>query len=234
MTFSDIFKKKFLESFDTTNTEVNIYTIIFAFLVALIIGTFIFFIYKYTFGGVMYSRSFNASLLGLTVITTFVISAVTSNVVLSLGMVGALSIVRFRTAIKDPMDLVFLFWAIGVGIVTGAQLYALAVIGSVVIGAIIFITSRRLSFDSAYLVIINCDNSKLSSSDSVENKCIDMMKKHTKKLRLKSKIVSAGKGTELIYEIRSKGDNTDFINEISTLDGIHNASLVSYNGEFLD
>ena len=229
MSFNDIFKNKFLETFNAKSNEVfNIYTILFSFFIALIIGIMIFFVYKYTFGGVMYSRSFNGSLLGLTIISTFVISAVTSNVVLSLGMVGALSIVRFRTAIKDPMDLVFLFWSIGAGIVIGAQIYALAFIGSIVIGAVIFLTSQRLSFDSPYLIIINCDN------QTSEGTCIEKIKEHTKKARLKSKIVSAGKGTELIYEIRVQGDNTDFINELSAVEGVQNASMVSYNGEFLD
>jgi uncharacterized membrane protein YhiD involved in acid resistance len=229
ISFGDIFKNKFLDTFtENAGDTFNIYTILFSFLVALILGLFIFFIYKYTFGGVMYSRSFNGSLFGLTIITTFVISAVTSNVVLSLGMVGALSIVRFRTAIKDPMDLVFLFWAIGTGIVTGAQIYALAIIGSVIIGAVIFLTSQRVSFDSAYLAIINCE---IQTSESA---CIEIIKKHAKKARLKSKIVSAGKGTELIYEIRCKDDNTDFINELSAVEGVQNASLVSYNGEFLN
>ena len=229
MSFNDIFKNKFLDTFNAKANEIfNVYTILFSFFVSLIIGVMIFFVYKYTFGGVMYSRSFNGSLLGLTIISTFVISAVTSNVVLSLGMVGALSIVRFRTAIKDPMDLVFLFWAIGSGIVIGAQIYALAFIGSIIIGAVIFLTSQRLSFDSPYLIIINCEN---QTSESI---CIDAIKNHTKKARLKSKIVSAGKGTELIYEIRVQGDNTDFINELSAIEGVQNASMVSYNGEFLD
>ena len=229
VSFNDIFKKKFLESFDSSTNEMfNIKTILFALFVSLLLGTLIFFIYKYTFGGVMYSRSFNVSLLGLTVLTTFVILAVTSNVVLSLGMVGALSIVRFRTAIKDPMDLVFLFWAIGAGIVTGAQIYALSFIGSLIIGAIIFLSSKKLSFDSPYLVIINCDN------QTSEDECVKIIDAHSKKSRLKSKIVSAGKGTEFIYEIRAKGDNTGFINELSAVAGVSNASLVSYNGEFLD
>jgi len=229
ISFGDIFKSKFLDTFTENASETfNIYTILFSFLVALILGVFIFFVYKYTFGGVMYSRSFNGSLFGLTIITTFVILAVTSNVVLSLGMVGALSIVRFRTAIKDPMDLVFLFWAIGAGIVTGAQIYSLAIIGSLIIGAVIFLTSQRISLDSPYLAIINCE------IQTSEGACIEIIKKHAKKARLKSKIVTAGKGTELIYEIRCQGDSTDFINELSKIEGVQNASLVSYNGEFLN
>jgi len=228
--FNDIFKQKFLDSFDSADNMnvLNIKTILFALFVSLLIGAFIYVIYKYTFGGVMYSRSFNVSLLGLTVLTTFVLLAVTANIVLSLGMVGALSIVRFRTAIKDPMDLVFLFWAIGAGIVTGAQIYALSFTGSLIIGAIIFLASKRFILDSPYLVIINCEN------QTSEEECVKIINSHSKKLRLKSKIVSAGKGTEFIYEIRAKGEKTDFVNELSVIEGVTNASLVSYNGEFLD
>ena len=232
MSFNDIFKKKFIDVFNARADETfNIYTILFAFLFSLILGIFIYFVYKYTFGGVMYSRNFNISLFGLTIISTFVILAISSNVVLSLGMVGALSIVRFRTAIKDPMDLVFLFWAIGAGIVTGAQAYALAVIGSFIIGAIIFFTSQNFTLfavDSPYLIIVNC---AVQTSEEI---CISIIKKHSVKTRLKSKIVSAGKGTELIYEIRTKADNTKFINDLTTVPGVINASLVSYNGEYLE
>lgn len=231
VTFNDIFRQRFLDSFDSSanNTNViNVRTILFALFVSLLMGIFIYFIYKYTFGGIMYSRSFNVSLLGLTVLTTFILLAVTANIVLSLGMVGALSIVRFRTAIKDPMDLVFLFWAIGTGIVTGAQIYALSVIGCLIVGVIIFLSSKKLSFDSPYLVIINCEN------QTSEEECIKIINSHSKKLRLKSKIVSAGKGTEFIYEIRTKGENTGFVNELSVVQGVNNASLVSYNGEFSD
>jgi uncharacterized membrane protein YhiD involved in acid resistance len=160
--------------------------------------------------------------------TNFIILAVSSNVVLSLGMVGALSIVRFRTAIKDPMDLVFLFWAIGAGIVIGAQFHSLAIIGSVLIGAIMFATSRKLTFEMPYLIIVNCENK------TSEDECVKIIQRFFKKCRLKSKIVSSGKGTEFIYEIRGKNDNTTFIDEISNVEGVTNASLVSYNGEFLE
>jgi len=224
MNFNEIFRKSFLSQLETISIE----EIVIAFLMAAIIGTFIFFVYKYTFGGIMYSRNFNISLITLTIMTNFIILAVTSNVVLSLGMVGALSIVRFRTAIKDPMDLVFLFWAIGSGIVTGARFHSLAIIGSVLLGAIMFATSRKLTLDTPYLIIVNCENK------TSEDACIGIITKFFKKCRLKSKIVSAGKGTEFIYEIRGKNDNTQFIDEISNIQGVTNASLVSYNGEFLD
>ena len=132
MTFSDIFKSSFL----TNVTSVSLLDMVLALVLAFGVGLFVFFIYKKTYSGVMYSSSFGVTLIALTMITTLVILAVTSNVVLSLGMVGALSIVRFRTAIKEPMDIAFLFWSIAVGIVLGAGLIPLAVFGSVVIGII--------------------------------------------------------------------------------------------------
>ena len=226
--FGDIFRNRFLDQFSQQAADFNVWTMLIAFGVSLILGVFIYFIYKYTFGGVMYSRTFNVSLVGLTLISSFVLLAVSHHIVLALGMVGALSIVRFRTAIKDPMDLVFLFWAIGSGIVVGAQIYDLAIIGSLIIGVTILVTSKRLVFDSPYLVIINCEN------QTAENECLNIIKNGAKRTRLKSKVVSAGKGTEFIYEIRSKGDNTAFVDELLKISGVTNASLVSYNGEFLD
>ena len=227
MSFNQIFRNRFLEQFGD-QADLSIAAVMIAFAVALVLGVFIYFIYKYTFGGVMYSRTFNISLIGLTLVSAFVLLAISANIVLALGMVGALSIVRFRTAIKDPMDLLFLFWAIGVGIVVGAQVYILAIFGSLIIGALLIVTSQRFSFDTPYLVIINCEN------QTAESDCLKIIESNSKKSRLKSKVVSAGKGTEFIYEIRSKGDNTGFIDELLKLDGVSNASLVSYNGEFLD
>ena len=222
MNFNDIFRRRFLEQLEVINME----DIIVSFLMAAVVGIFIFIVYKFTFGGIMYSRNFNISLIVLTIMTNFIILAVSSNVVLSLGMVGALSIVRFRTAIKDPMDLVFLFWAIGVGIVVGARFHSLAIIGSVLIGAIMFATSRKLTLDTPYLIIVNCQDK------TSEDACIAIIQKFYKKCRLKSKIVSTGKGTEFIYEIRGKDNNTSFIDEISNIAGVTNASLVSYNGDY--
>ena len=133
MTFNDIFKSSFIENVSGFSFVDSALALGSAFLV----GLFIYMVYKKTYMGIMYSRPFNVSLVALTMLTTFVILAVTSNVVLSLGMVGALSIVRFRTAIKDPMDLVFLFWSLGSGIVLGAGLIPLAVMGSIIMGLIL-------------------------------------------------------------------------------------------------
>ena len=141
MNFNDIFKSSFLE----TMTSVSILDMAIALLLAFGLGLFIFLVYKKTFNGVMYSSSFGVTLIALTMITTVVILAVTSNVVLSLGMVGALSIVRFRTAIKEPLDIAFLFWSIGVGIVLAAGMIPLAVIGSVIIGVILLVFVNKKS-----------------------------------------------------------------------------------------
>ncbi len=139
MSFSDIFKKDFLESAAGNLTAADI---ALTMLFSLLLGLFIFFVYRKTFQGVMYSKTFNVSLIALSMVSSTVILAVTSNVVLSLGMVGALSIVRFRTAIKDPIDIVYMFWAVGVGIIVGAGIYLLAFISSAVIGLVLYILSR--------------------------------------------------------------------------------------------
>ena len=153
MSFNDIFKSNFLENV----SSVSIFDTVLALFLAFGIGLFIFFVYKKTFSGVMYSSGFGVTLIALTMITTLVILAVTSNVVLSLGMVGALSIVRFRTPIKEPLDIAFLFWSIAVGIVLAAGMIPLAVIGSAVIGVVLFIFVNRKTHVNPYIVIVNCD-----------------------------------------------------------------------------
>jgi uncharacterized membrane protein YhiD involved in acid resistance len=159
-------------------------------------------------------------------ITTVVILAVTSNVVLSLGMVGALSIVRFRAAIKEPLDIAFLFWAIGVGIVLAAGMIPLAVIGSVLIGVMLLVFVNKKSYWNPYIVVVQCDGHES------EKKAKAFLEKRTQRCVVKSK--SAQKGSvELNMEIRLKDDNTDFINALSDLDGIHSAVLVSYNGDYM-
>lgn len=222
MSFADIFKSSFLENV----SSVNIFDMALAMILAFGVGMFIFFVYKKTYAGVMYSPSFGAALLALTMITTLVILAVTSNVVLSLGMVGALSIVRFRTAIKEPMDIAFLFWAIAAGIVLAAGLIPLAVFGSVVIGIILLIFANHKDNSAPYIVVLSCEN-----SDS-EKSATSLLAEYTKKLSIKSKTVRKG-NVELHVEIRLVKDNTDFINALSELPGVQNAVLVSYNGDYM-
>ena len=222
MTFNDIFKSSFLENV----TSVTILDMVLALALAFGVGLFIFFIYKKTYTGVMYSSGFGVTLIALTMITTLVILAVTSNVVLSLGMVGALSIVRFRTAIKEPLDIAFLFWSIGAGIVLAAGLIPLAVFGSVFIGIIILIFATRKDMSNPYIVVLSCDG-----HDS-EKKALELLSSRVKKYTVKSK--TAKKGTvELNLEIRLSDDNTDFVNELSDSEGVLSAVLVSYNGDYM-
>ena len=222
MTFSDIFKSNFLANM----TSVTILDMFLALALSFAIGLFIFLIYKKTYAGVMYSSSFGVTLIAMTMISTFVILAVTSNVVLSLGMVGALSIVRFRTAIKEPMDIAFLFWSIAAGIVLAAGMIPLAVIGSVIIGIIILIFANRKAHTNPYIVVLQCEN-----HDS-ETKATDFLKEHTSKMNVKSKSVQKG-AIELNLEIRLKDAATDFMNELADMDGVRNAVLVSYNGDYM-
>ena len=222
MTFSDVFKSSFLSNINSFSTL----DVLLALGLSFVLGLFIFLIYKKTYQGVMYSDSFGVSLIAMSMITSLVIIAVTSNVVLSLGMVGALSIVRFRTAIKEPMDIAFLFWAIAVGIVLGAGLLPLAVIGSVIIGIIIVVFSTRKIGDTPYILVVNCEN------EETENTTNTLVKEEAKKSVLKSKSVNK-LGIELTYEVRIKGDNTGFVNKVSACEGVTNAVLVSYNGEYM-
>ena len=222
MSFSDVFKSSFLSNINSFSTL----DVLLALGLAFVLGLFIFLIYKKTYQGVMYSDSFGVSLIAMSMITSLVIIAVTSNVVLSLGMVGALSIVRFRTAIKEPMDIAFLFWAIAVGIVLGAGLLPLAVIGSVIVGIVIVVFSTRKLGEIPYILVVNCENEE--TEDSVN----ELIKEEAKKSVLKSKAVNK-LGIELTYEVRIKEENTGFVNSVSSKDGVTNATLVSYNGEYM-
>lgn len=222
MTFKDIFKSNFLENINS----VSLLDMVIALTLAFGLGAFIFYIYKKTFMGVMYSSSFAVTLIALTMISTLVILAVTSNVVLSLGMVGALSIVRFRTAIKEPLDIAFLFWSIAVGIVLAAGMIPLAVFGSFVIGLMLLLFVNRKSHDSPYMVVIHCNN------DDTEQQVASLLKTCVRKFVIKSKTVTSD-SLELHYEVRLKTDNTRFINELQGLQGVNNVVLVSYHGEYL-
>ena len=222
MTFADIFKSSFLENV----TAISVFDMALALVLAFFLGLFIFLVYKKTYMGVMYSSSFGVTLLALTMITTLVILAVTSNVVLSLGMVGALSIVRFRTAIKEPLDIAFLFWSIAAGIVLAAGMIPLAVIGSVIIGVILLVFVNRKSHSNPYIVVLQCADHK---SETAAKECLE---KNTDRCVVKSKTAQQGL-VELNLEIRLKDDNTDFINALAAMPGVHSAVLVSYNGDYM-
>ena len=231
MSFRDIFKSKFLEG--SGNAEFSLTDTVLAIGASFLLGLFIFFIYKVTYQGVMFNRQFGVSLVALSMIATLILIAVTSNVVLSLGMVGALSIVRFRTAIKDPLDIVFLFWAIGVGIVLGAApaggmaMYLLAIIGSLLIGLILFIfVNVKSAGGASYILVVECKD------NAAEKNAEEIVKSGAKRYAVKSKTVSRGY-IEVSYEVKLKGDDPEFVNQVSSANGVDKAVLVSYNGDYM-
>lgn len=222
MTFNDIFKSSFLENV----TEFSLVNVLVGMIFAVAMGLFIFYIYKKTFTGVMYSNGFALTLVGLSLVTTLVIMAVTSNVVLSLGMVGALSIVRFRTAIKEPMEIVFLFWSIAIGIVIGAGMIPLAVIGSVIIGVILLIFANRKVNENPYILVLNCKD------EQAEDKAMKLLEQSVTRFVVKSKTINAT-GIEIMAELRTKDATTSFVNRMNDISGVGNTTLVSYNGDYM-
>ena len=220
--FSDIFKSSFLENV----TSVSMVDMVIALLLAFGVGMFIFFVYKKTYSGVMYSSSFGGTLVALTMITSMVILAVTSNVVLSLGMVGALSIVRFRTAIKEPLDIAFLFWSIAAGIILAAGMIPLAVIGSVVIGLILLLFVNKKPHRNPYIVVLSC------ADHGAETQAMQYLTQQTQRCVVKSKSVQPGH-IEINAEVRLREENTDFVNTLCGIEGVNSAVLVSYNGDYM-
>lgn len=218
--FNDIFKKSFTEMSGFFVSSFRDMAIGMA--ISLLLGLFIFWMYKKTTRAVVYSHSFNVSLILLTMITCLVILTISSNVLLSLGMVGALSIVRFRTAIKDPFDVIFMFWAIAVGITAGAGFYTLATFGSAFIGAVVYLMTLQRSRVNVYLLVMR-----------YEEEAADEVKQQIRKMKyaLKSKIVK-DKTTELTVELKLKGDNTAFVQKLSEINGMKDVSLVQYNGDY--
>ena len=222
MSFTDIFKSSFLENV----MSVSILDMVIALVLSFLLGLFIYYVYKKTYAGVMFSSSFGVTLIALTMISTLVILAVTSNVVLSLGMVGALSIVRFRTAIKEPLDIAFLFWAIGAGIVLAAGMIPLAVIGSVVIGILLILFANKSTDRTPYIVVVQC------LDQESEKAAMKLLKKACEKAVVKSKTVRRDL-IEMTCEVRVKNDDTSFINDLADINRVNSAVLVSYNGDYM-
>ena len=222
MTFNDIFKSNFLDQV----AGFSFLDMVISLALALAIGLFIFEIYRKTYRGVMYSRSFGVTLLALAMITDLAIMTVTSNVVLSLGMVGALSIVRFRTAIKEPLDIAFLFWSIVVGIMLGAGMIPLAVFGSIILGVVLLVFSNHSTAETPYILVLQCED------EAAEQEATAMVMKKVSRQVVKSKTVTKG-GIEVTMEVRLSDSTTQFVNDLSNIPGITAATLVSYNGEYM-
>ena len=222
MTFNDIFKSSFIQSattFSVTDT-------ILGLACCLVIGLFIYLIYSKSCSGIMYSANFGLTLIGLSMVTCLVIMAVTSNVILSLGMVGALSIVRFRTAIKEPVEIVFLFWALAAGIVVGAGLIPLALIGSIIIGLVIFLLASRKTHGKPYMLVLHV------ADERAEQQAMALVKDGSSAMQVKAKTVTAA-GIELSMEVKLADASTAFVNQISALPGVASAALVSFNGDYM-
>lgn len=220
ITFSDVIKNSVLSN----DTFGNISTtgIVIGLIISYLIGMFIYFVYKYSYKGVVYSFTFNYALVLMTMVTTLVVMTISSNIVLSLGMVGALSIVRFRTAVKDAMDIVFLFWAITSGITIGAGIYPLAIIGAVVIGAAILSMNLYRNKLKTFILIVNYEEEAYAGIKMVLNRF---------PYSIKSKAIRNGR-IELTAELKLKASNTTFVEEISSVEGVIEAVLVNYNGEY--
>ncbi|MHB8063853.1 MAG: DUF4956 domain-containing protein [Ruminiclostridium sp.] len=213
-------------SFIKNAAAVSGFDMVLGIIVTFLIGLFIFMIYKKTFSGVMFSANFGLSLIGMSMITCAVILAVSSNVVLSLGMLGTLSIVRFRTAVKDPFDIVFLFWAITAGIIVGAGMIPLAVVTSLLMGIVITVFVNKKSRSTPYIIVVNCENS------DVEDAVMGVIEAESAKSLVKGKSVSKT-GMELTVEVQLKDGYSKFVNDIINIDGVSNAVMVSYNGEYM-
>ncbi|MCR5592022.1 MAG: DUF4956 domain-containing protein [Lachnospiraceae bacterium] len=219
-TFADIFRKSFLEGY--TGVELSAKQIAIVIFFAVLLGTYIYIVYRFLTKRTFYSKSFNISLVLMSVITAAIILTVQSSVVISLGMVGALSIVRFRTAIKDPMDLAFLFWSISVGIICGAGLVEIAIILSAVATVVIFILDRIPVLKSPMILIVN-------ARENADQGILDEIKKNTGNFEEKSRVLSDG-NLELVYELRTK-DVPALSKGISSVDGVTSVSVLSHDGE---
>ena len=218
--FSDVFKNKFLNQF----TLVSPVEYVLALLFAIAIGLVVYFVYRKTYKGVAYNHNFNLSLILMTLITAIIIFTISSNPVLSLGMVGALSIIRFRTVVKDPVDLMYLFWAISMGIIIGAKQYVFALICAGIISVFCFIMSKCSDKEQAYLVVVRYD---LAATEAID-KSIEEIKG-----TIRNRTVGKS-GVETIIEVRRNAIDEHFVEKLTAIEGVESATLVNYNGEYAE
>ena len=222
--FSDVFKDNFLSGFSLSSQNLTLPNVLISLGIAFLLGMVIYFIYKKTYRGVLYSHSFNLSLIMLSMVTTLVIMCISSAPALSLGMVGALSIVRFRTAVKDPMDTVYMFWAIAVGITVGANFILFSIIGTLVIAVILLV----LSFTSNqtgqnYLLVVHYDDRYAKEVTNAVNKMVP-------RYRLKSKTATRN-GVEMTLELRLQGNRSNIVDNLLGIPGVMDATLVAFQNE---
>ncbi|MBN1378449.1 MAG: DUF4956 domain-containing protein [Gammaproteobacteria bacterium] len=223
ITFADVLQKSFIAMSMGATDRITTLNILINISMSFLVGMFIFFVYKKTYQGVLYQRSFNISLVLASTVTALVIMTISGNLILSLGMVGALSIVRFRTPVKDSMDLVFLFWAISVGIANGVGYYNISIVGSIMIAAFLLILARQgKGMADTFLLIIQLLEPK------AEKDILEKIRENVDRFSIKSKTVSDS-STELTLELRVKGGDTSFINKLREENGINRVTMVAYD-----
>jgi len=218
--FVDILKKSFLENGQMADLSIS--SILMSLISAFICSMVIYYVYRKFYRGIIYSSSFNILLVLVSIVTSFIVMTISSNILLSLGMVGALSIVRFRTAVKDPLDVGFLFFAIAVGITSGAGLYIMSFIATLFISLVYILLVQVKTFTKVYLLIVKFEN---SANEEVQK----ILK--TLKAELKNK-TSIKDTTELTMELRLKGENTAYMLQLTSINGVKSAVLVEYTGDF--
>jgi|TARA_B100001971_G_scaffold213463_1_gene246890 uncharacterized membrane protein YhiD involved in acid resistance len=222
VTFRELFSSDALSTFGTPLTTGDI---IVALLISFATGLFIFFIYKKTYSGVLYSKNFNITIIMATMVSTVIIIAIAGNLALSLGMIGALSIIRFRTPVKDPKDITFLFWAIAVGIINGIQFYKLSILSSAMIGAVLFVFSKRITLSNPYVLI-------LKYSDTDQKKVSSALKKYCSKFKTRNNAIDESGIAEKTIEIKIEEDNVDkLLKELKGLRGVKKVMIFSHTGE---
>lgn len=217
-------KKEIFKYLIETNSSVSVYQVVLAMMMALVLGMFMYFIYRKTYSGVVYSKSFNQTLVLLSVIVTMVMTIIGGNLALSLGMVGSLSIIRFRTAIKEPKDMAFLFWAIAIGLSCGAEMYIVAIVGSIVIAAVLLFFKKDTYTGNAYLIVVR---GKELDNASIET----LISQNTRKWKIRMQNAT-GEHEEITYEADlAKSNVSRLAKELKSIDGTLAVNVVTYTGE---
>lgn len=218
-------KRELLYYLLENNTNISIEEIVIGMFISVLLAFFIYFVYRKTYTGVLYNKNFNITLLLVTVITTMVMMIIGSNLALSLGMVGALSIIRFRTAVKDTKDSAFIFWSIAVGIACGSGIYSIAFLGSIIIALILFFVNKGVMDDSTYLVVVH------ASEDVNADEVTSAIDKHCKKTNIKMRNANSI-SLDITYEVTlKKGKDADVVRDVKSISGVNAVNLVTYNGE---
>lgn len=221
-----VLSKLFSSSFFQKAVDFSLPDALLTMALAFVIGLFVALLYRATYQGVMYTMTYGVTLVAMTMVSAMILLVVTSNVVLTLGMVGALSIIRFRTSVKEPLDIMYMFWAVGAGIAIGAGMAGVAIIGSVAVGlAVLFLTRGRQN-GVPYILVLTLSNA------AAESEALSLVQKNVRRCRVKSKSVTKS-GTELTVDIRLNKDDTAFMQTVSDLPGVISAVLVTYNGEYM-